>query len=129
VLRHANEIRAADPLFKEITEVKADKEALDLAKELIKRKTGKFEPEALKDAYSEAVWELINAKLEDRAPEIVTEMPGSAKVINIMDALKKSVQQGKGAAGGKTAPKRGAASAKSSNGKKAAKGAPKRKSA
>jgi DNA end-binding protein Ku len=125
VLRHANEIRAAEPLFKEIAEVKVDKEALDLAKELIKRKTGKFEPEQFKDDYSEAVWELINAKLEDRAPEIVTELPGSAKVINIMDALKKSVQQGKGA--GKTAPKRGA-SARSSS-KKAAKGAPKRKSA
>ena len=44
VLRHANEIRAAEPLFKEINEVKVDKEALDLAKELIKRKAGKFEP-------------------------------------------------------------------------------------
>ena len=128
VLRHANEIRAAEPLFKEIDEVKVDKEALDLAKELIKRKTGKFEPEQFKDEYSEAVWELINAKLEDRAPEIVTELPGTAKVINIMDALKKSVQQGKGAASSKTAAKRGA-SARSGNGKKAAKGAPKRKSA
>ena len=127
VLRHANEIRAAEPLFKEIAEVKVDKEALDLAKELIKRKTGKFEPEQFKDEYSEAVWELINAKLEDRTPEIVTEMPGTAKVINIMDALKKSVQQGKGGASGKTAAKRGA-SARSSA-KKAAKSAPKRKSA
>jgi DNA end-binding protein Ku len=125
VLRHANEIRAAEPLFKEITEVKVDKEALDLAKELIKRKAGKFEPEQFKDEYSEAVWELINAKLEDRAPEIVTEMPGSAKVINIMDALKKSVQQGKGT--GKTAAKRGASAR--SGAKKTAKGAPKRKSA
>ncbi len=127
VLRHANEIRAAEPVFKEIADVKVDKEALDLAKELIKRKTGKFEPEQFKDDYSEAVWELINAKLEDRAPEIVTELPGTAKVINIMDALKKSVQQGKGATGGKTAAKRGATAR--SNGKKAAKGAPKRKSA
>jgi DNA end-binding protein Ku len=121
VLRHANEIRAAEPLFKEITEVKADKEALDLAKELIKRKSGKFEPEDFKDEYSDAVWELINAKLEDRAPEIVTEVP-TAKVINIMDALKKSVQQGKAAP--KAAAKRSAAS-----GKKSAKSAPKRKSA
>ena len=127
VLRHANEIRAAEPVFKEIAEVKVDKEALDLAKELIKRKTGKFEPEQFKDDYSEAVWELINAKLEDRAPEIVTELPGTAKVINIMDALKKSVQQGKGGAGGKAGAKRGATAR--SNGKKAAKGAPKRKSA
>jgi len=125
VLRHANEIRPADALFKEITEVKIDREALGLAKELIKRKSGKFEPGHFKDEYTEAVWELINAKLEHRAPEIVTEMPGTAKVINIMDALKKSVQQGKGAAGGKTA-KRGA-SARSA--KKAPKSAPKRKSA
>ena len=123
VLRHAEEVRAAAPLFKEIAEVKTDKEALDLAKELIKRKSGKFEPEQLKDAYNEAVWELIQAKLEDRAPEIVTEMPGSAKVINIMDALKKSVGQGKGA-GAKAQGKRPAA-----RGRKTAKGAAKRKSA
>ena len=45
-----------------------------------------------------------------------------------MDALKKSVQQGKGAGAGKTAAKRGAASARG-NGKKASKSAPKRKSA
>ena len=107
VLRHANEIRAAEPLFKEINEVKVDKEALDLAKELVKRKAGKFEPEQLKDEYNEAVWELINAKLEDRAPEIVTEAPGTAKVINIMDALKKSVQQGQGGGARKAPAKRG----------------------
>ncbi|HWM32287.1 MAG TPA: Ku protein, partial [Methyloceanibacter sp.] len=56
VLRHANEIRPADALFKEIAEVKVDKEALDLAKELVKRKSGKFEPEQFKDEYAEAVW-------------------------------------------------------------------------
>jgi len=126
VLRHANEVRPADTLFKEIPDIKVDKEALDLAKELVQRKAGKFEPEQFKDEYTEAVWELIHAKLEDRAPEIVTELPGTAKVINIMDALKKSVQQGKGAA--KTSAKRGAASARG-NGKKASKSAPKRKSA
>ena len=129
VLRHANEVRAAEPLFKEIKEVKVDKEALDLAKELVKRKTGKFEPEQLKDEYAEAVWELIHAKLEDRAPEIVTELPGTAKVINIMDALKKSVQQGKGGAASGKAPAKRGGSARSANGKKAAKSAPKRKSA
>ncbi|HSD93109.1 MAG TPA: Ku protein [Methyloceanibacter sp.] len=125
VLRHANEIRAAEPIFKEITEVKVDKEALDLAKELIKRKSGKFEPEQFKDEYSEAVWELINAKIEHRAPEIVEAGPPTAKVINIMDALKKSVQQGKGGAAAKSAAKRSGAA----RGKKTAKSAPKRKSA
>lgn len=128
VLRHANEVRPADTLFKEIPDVKIDKEALDLAKELVQRKAGKFEPEQFKDEYTEAVWELIHAKIEHRAPEIVETEAGTAKVINIMDALKKSVQQGKGAGAGKTAAKRGAASARS-NGKKASKSTPKRKSA
>jgi DNA end-binding protein Ku len=90
----------------------------------VQRKAGKFDPEQFKDQYTEAVWELINAKLEHRKPEIVTEVP-TAKVINIMDALKKSVQQGKGAAPAKT--KRGAASGRST--KKAAKGTARRKSA
>ena len=124
VLRHANEIRSADALFKEIGDVKVDKEALDLAKELITRKSGKFEPQQFKDEYTEAVWELIHAKLENRAPEIVTEEPGGAKVINIMDALKKSVQQGKGGnakSGGKKTSSRSTA-------KKSTR-APKRKSA
>jgi DNA end-binding protein Ku len=128
VLRHANEVRSADTLFKEIPDVKIDKEALDLAKELVQRKVGKFEPEQFKDEYTEAVWELIHAKIEHRAPEIVETETGTAKVINIMDALKKSVQQGKGAGASKTAAKRGAASARS-NAKKASKSAPKRKSA
>jgi len=126
VLRHANEIRPADALFDDIPDVKVDKEALDLAKELVTRKAGKFEPKQFKDEFTEAVRELIQAKLEDRAPDIVTEEPGGAKVINIMDALKKSVQQGKGAAA-KSAGKK-PASSRSSTSKKTAR-APKRKSA
>ena len=126
ILRHANEVKPATKLFEEIPNVKIDKEALGLAVELMERKAGKFEPEKLKDDYAEAVWELINAKIEHRAPEIVTAAPSGAKVINIMDALKKSVaQQGKG---GKSAPapKRGASSR---GAKKSSKSAPKRKSA
>jgi DNA end-binding protein Ku len=126
ILRHANEVKPATKLFEEIPNVKIDKEALELAIELMERKAGKFEPEKLKDDYAEAVWELINAKIEHRAPEIVTAAPSGAKVINIMDALKKSVaQQGKG---GKSAPapKRGASSR---GAKKSSKSAPKRKSA
>ncbi|MGH6735412.1 MAG: Ku protein [Methyloceanibacter sp.] len=125
VLRHANEIRAADALFDDIPEVKVDKEALDLAKELVKRKAGKFEPKQFKDEYSEAVWELIQAKLEHRKPEIVTEEPGGAKVINIMDALKKSVQQGKSGGAAKSGGKKAAAA----RGSKKTARTPKRKSA
>jgi DNA end-binding protein Ku len=127
VLRHAIEIRSAEAFFKEVPDVKVDKEALELAEELIERKAGKFEPEQFKDAYNEAMWELIHAKLEHRKPEFVVEEPATAKVINIMDALKKSVRQGKG----KAAPqaKRGAAAARSGAAKKTGRAARARKSA
>ncbi|ODA67924.1 putative DNA repair protein YkoV [Methyloligella halotolerans] len=91
MLRQADEVRSADQFFDEIPDVKVDKEALELGEELIKRKTGPFEPEKFKDDYTDAMWELIHAKIEKREPEFIAETPASGKVINIMDALKKSV--------------------------------------
>ena len=132
ILRHANEVKPADKFFEEVPDVKVDKEALELCVELIERKSGAFEPEKFKDEYNEAVWELINAKLEHRAPSIVTGEPGTAKIINIMDALKKSVkQQGKAAppSKGQQTKKAAAASSRSGGAKKASRAAPKRKSA
>jgi len=132
ILRHANEVKSADKFFEDVPEMKVDKEALELAIELIERKSGAFEPEKFKDEYNDAVWELINAKLEHRAPAIVTGEPGTAKIINIMDALKKSVkQQGKAAPPSKGQPpkKAAAASSRSGSAKKATRTAPKRKSA
>jgi DNA end-binding protein Ku len=129
ILRHADEVKAADAFFEEVPEVKVDKEALELAIELIERKAGKFEPDKLKDEYTEAVWELINAKIEHRAPTVVTGEAPSAKVINIMDALKKSVK----AKGKQVAPSKGQqgkrAAASRSATKKTSRTAPKRKSA
>jgi DNA end-binding protein Ku len=126
ILRHADEVKSAGTFFEEVPEVKVDEEALELAVELIERKSGAFEPEKFKDEYTEAVWELINAKLEHRAPSIVTEEPGTAKVINIMDALKKSVKA-QGKQGKDQQSKRAAASR--SGAKKTARATPKRKSA
>jgi len=93
ILRYGNEIRDAKPYFETLT-VKTDPEAVALAKELIKRMSGRFEPEKMFDEYSRAVRELVKAKLENRAPEVMIEADGKPKapVINIMDALKKSMQ-------------------------------------
>ena len=128
ILRHADEVKSADTFFEEVADVKVDKEALELAVELIERKSGAFEPEKFKDEYTDAVWELINAKIEHRAPTVETGEVPTAKVINIMDALKKSVKaQGKQAAPSKAQGKRAAASR--STAKKTSRAAPKRKSA
>src|SRR6476620_1321110 len=129
ILRHADEVKAADAFFEEVPEVKVDKEALELAIELIERKAGKFEPDKLKDEYTEAVWELINAKIEHRAPTVVTGEAPTAKIINIMDALKRSVkQQGKEPAPAKGKQGKRAVAPRSAA-KKSSRPTPKRKSA
>ena len=66
--------------------------------ELINRQKGKFEPEKMPDQYAAAVRELIQAKVENRAPEIVVTPegePAAAAVINIMERLKQGKGRGK----------------------------------
>jgi non-homologous end joining protein Ku len=58
------------------------------------QESGKFEPEKMPNEYARAVHELVQAKIKQRAPEveIETEKREMPKVVNIMDALKKSMQ-------------------------------------
>ena len=57
--------------------------------------SGRFEPEKMPDEYAHAVHELVKAKVEHRAPEVVIAPDGkpAPQVINIMDALKQSMQK------------------------------------
>jgi DNA end-binding protein Ku len=65
-----------------------------MAAALIKRQTGKFEPSKMPNEYAKAVKELVRAKVEHRAPEVAIESESreTPKVINIMAALKESMQ-------------------------------------
>ena len=67
---------------------------MKLAVNLIEDHSGKFEPQKMPNEYADAVHELVQAKIEQRAPEVEigTEKREAPKVINIMDALKKSMQ-------------------------------------
>jgi DNA end-binding protein Ku len=98
-MRYAEELRKPAAYFSEIKKVAVDEDQLSLAEELIKRKAAKFAPEKFTDEYEAALREMIKAKVE--APIQRDEpAPKSAKVINLMDALRKSIQ-GDGAAGTK----------------------------
>jgi DNA end-binding protein Ku len=114
-LRYADEVQKPDAFFAEVPDSKPDKELLSLAEELIERKTKPFDPKAFSDPYEAALRELIDAKIEDRPPEAIDEPQIGAKVIDLMEALKRSV-------GGKTSTttKKAAASAKKPPEKKAA---------
>ena len=93
ILRYADELRKPETYFDKIDATpKAD--AVQLAVELIEEHSGKFEPQTMPNEYAEAIHELVQAKVEQRAPEveIETEKRETPKVVNIMDALKKSMQ-------------------------------------
>lgn len=96
-LRYADEIRKPSEAFDTLPSKKVDADLVSLAEELIEKKAGDFQPEKFKDSYTAALRELIKAKQEKRAPREIEETPPVSNVINLMDALKRSV--GKGGAG------------------------------
>jgi DNA end-binding protein Ku len=93
ILRYADELRKPEAYFEKI-DAKPKPDAVQLAVELIEEHSGKFEPQKMSNEYAEAIHELVQAKVEQRAPEveIETEKREAPKVVNIMDALKKSMQ-------------------------------------
>lgn len=93
-LRYNDEVREASRYFAEIREGQADNEQLELAKQLIKMKSAPFQPEKFKDHYQAALRELVAAKLEGHEPREPGAEPSGGKVINLMEALKRSLAPG-----------------------------------
>jgi DNA end-binding protein Ku len=93
ILRYAQELRDEALYFDRVTG-EAEPEAVALAVELINKQSGNFEPKTMPDQFTAAVKEYLRAKVKQRAPEVTFEKEGkpAPQVINIMDALKKSVQ-------------------------------------
>jgi DNA end-binding protein Ku len=90
LLRYPYEVRSEKDYFDDVQDVKLTKDMLDLAKHIVEQKTGSFEPEEFEDHYETALIDLINKKrngikIEKAAPK------SSGNVINLMDALKKSL--------------------------------------
>ncbi len=108
-MRYAEELRKPVDYFGEIKKVAIDDDQLSLAKELIQRKAAKFAPEKFKDEYEAALRAMVEAKVE-HAP-IPEDEPAqkSTKVVNLMDALRKSVQDDEAPAAPKKASARTAA--------------------
>jgi DNA end-binding protein Ku len=88
-LYYPDEIRVERGI--ELPDVKVSDPELKMASALIDLLTVEFEPEQYQDTYREALMEVINAKLEDR--EVVeSEAPEPTKVVDLMAALKASVE-------------------------------------
>src|SRR5262249_52439663 len=90
-LRHANEIRSMDAIEELAGMPDRNKPGeVKLAQQVIGTFQGELEFDSYRDEYQEGLRDIINAKIEGR--EIVTpEIEAPPKVVNLMEALRKSL--------------------------------------
>jgi len=91
LLRYPYEVRSETEYFGDIQDVKITKDMLDLARHIVEQKSASFDPEEFEDHYEAALIDLINKK---RAGiRITAKAPAKTgdNVINLMDALKRSL--------------------------------------
>jgi DNA end-binding protein Ku len=94
-LRYPYEVRDEKDYFDDIPSERVTKDMVDLAKHIIKTKTGPFKPEEFEDRYEDALKELLRKKDKGEKIEAPRE-PKSDNVVNLMDALRRSVQGERG---------------------------------
>jgi DNA end-binding protein Ku len=91
LIRYPYEVRDEKEYFDDIQDVKVTKDMLDLAKHIVNQKAADFEPERFEDHYEEALTELINAKRQGKTVG-PRARPSGGNVVDLMDALKKSLE-------------------------------------
>jgi len=104
MLRYVEELRDPAEFFGEVPSAKPQGEMVDLAVQLIGQKTSPFKPEVYVDHFQDALKDLVKQKMKGGtvvAPDSETR-PTGANVVDLMEALKKSVGQS-GKSGGKAA--------------------------
>jgi DNA end-binding protein Ku len=110
LLRYPYEVRDEKEYADEVQDVKVTKDMLDLARHIVTQKTADFEPEKFEDHYEAALAELINAKRNGKTvgPK---PRPKGENVVDLMDALKRSIANDAQPAKGKK-PRKAAAGQK-----------------
>jgi DNA end-binding protein Ku len=99
-----DEIREADLPGLE-KEAKVSDRELQMAESLIGNLTESFDPTAYRDDYREALMEIVEKKVAGEEIEVI-EAPEPSKVVDLMEALKQSVEQTKKAPAKKKTPAR-----------------------
>jgi DNA end-binding protein Ku len=94
-LRNRNEVREADDIFGAIKAVKPPAQMIEIAAKIIDQLEGPFDPSQFNDRYEDALRALIKEKQKGHTVE-APEEPREAEVIDLMDALKRSLGQSGG---------------------------------
>lgn len=101
-LRYADEVNKAASYFRDIGDAKPDEELLELAETLISKKTAPFDPDSFHDRYVDALKDLVARKLKAKGGKVTPEeepaRPSGSNIIDLMAALKKSIEKPQAAA-------------------------------
>jgi DNA end-binding protein Ku len=93
VLRYAEELRDPAEYFDRIKDAKVDADQLALAEELIRRRSSRFDAARFTDDYEKALRAMVEAKINAVPQKAEEPAAKPGKVINLMDALRKSVER------------------------------------
>jgi DNA end-binding protein Ku len=91
LLRYPYEVRSEKEYFDGIQDVKVTKDMLDLARHIVEKKSASFEPDKFEDHYEAALIDLIDKKRSGVRPTATAAPKTAGNVINLMDALKRSL--------------------------------------
>jgi DNA end-binding protein Ku len=90
-LRYSNELRNEQDYFRDLKAVEINEESLELAEALIAKKSTKLDLSKFVDGYEVAVKALIDAKVNNLPVPKDDAAEPRGKVVNLMDALRKSL--------------------------------------
>ena len=124
-LRSAKEVREPSYALEKLNAKYSD-DMLKMAEQIIEQKPTKFAPEAFEDQYEEALLTLVKSKISGGQP-IITKAPERGNVVNLMDALRRSIEEERRPPA-RSLGKAGEAAKAPANGAKAAPAAAKKKS-
>ena len=89
-LRYPYEVRDEASYFEDIPDLKLPKEMLDLATHIVNTKSGHFDPSQFQDRYENALIDLLKKKEAGEKIEPAREA-AAPRVVNLMDALRASI--------------------------------------
>jgi DNA end-binding protein Ku len=101
-LHYPYEIRSEEGAFEDIPDLKLPDQMVGLAEDIIDRMSGEFQPDKFEDRYENAMIELIRSKQAGSPPPKEKAPACPASVVNLMDALRRSIE----GAGGKAKPEK-----------------------
>ena len=119
-LRYPYELRDSNPYFRGIRKKRMSKDMVSLASHILDTKAGHFDPSKFKDQYETALKALVRRKAKGKTIEPPKEKEEPSNVINLMEALRRSVQGGKTRGGSKKRAPRAKGTRRSSRKRKAA---------